>query len=213
VPETRHERSFLLVFPTLAEAVAARNAVLRSVLQPSAIDLLTPKVAEPLGRAVYVLALRTGGNQAAVDRFERELGRLGHDGIALEDDGHRALWRYVEEYTPCFLAARPEGVVVRVSATLRQVEMVVESLAVPTVARAGTGVCYAHFQDAPQAAAWCAVAVTRGWRLVVEHAPEEARRRLDLWPAPGSDFALLERLKNMFDPKKLLNRGRLYGRI
>jgi hypothetical protein len=32
-------------------------------------------------------------------------------------------------------------------------------------------------------------------------------------PAFGSDFAMMEKVKDMFDPGRLLNRGRLYGRI
>jgi FAD/FMN-containing dehydrogenase len=34
-----------------------------------------------------------------------------------------------------------------------------------------------------------------------------------LWLSPGGDFAIMQRVKNLFDPANLLNRGRLYGRI
>ena len=30
---------------------------------------------------------------------------------------------------------------------------------------------------------------------------------------PGSDFPVMQKIKQLFDPKLLLNRGRLYGRI
>ena len=56
-------------------------------------------------------------------------------------------------------------------------------------------------------------AVRRGWKAVIEFSPEERKGALDLWPAPGSDFELMKRLKGLFDPANLLNRGRLYGRI
>jgi FAD/FMN-containing dehydrogenase len=36
---------------------------------------------------------------------------------------------------------------------------------------------------------------------------------LALWPAPGGDFEIMKRIKQMFDPEGLLNRGRLYGRL
>ncbi len=29
----------------------------------------------------------------------------------------------------------------------------------------------------------------------------------------GNDFAMMKKIKEMFDPQGLLNRGRLYGRI
>ena len=43
--------------------------------------------------------------------------------------------------------------------------------------------------------------------------PPERKGALDLWPAPGPDFEMMKRLKGLFDPANLLNRGRLYGRI
>ena len=39
------------------------------------------------------------------------------------------------------------------------------------------------------------------------------RQTLDLWPSPGKDFGIMQRVKNLFDPSNLLNRRRLYGRI
>ena len=52
---------------------------------------------------------------------------------------------------------------------------------------------------------------------VVEFAPPEFREKAapqyELWPQPGNDFAMMKKIKEMFDPQGLLNRGRLYGRI
>jgi hypothetical protein len=48
---------------------------------------------------------------------------------------------------------------------------------------------------------------------VVEFAPQAFREREVLWPEPGSDFELMTRVKTLFDPGMLLNKGRLYGRI
>jgi FAD/FMN-containing dehydrogenase len=47
----------------------------------------------------------------------------------------------------------------------------------------------------------------------VEFAPENCKEELDLWPAPGADLELMKRIKRMFDPRLLLNRGRLYRHI
>ena len=52
---------------------------------------------------------------------------------------------------------------------------------------------------------------------MIEFAPEDRKRGLDLWPGassgPGGDFEIMRRVKNLFDPGNLLNRGRLYNRI
>jgi FAD/FMN-containing dehydrogenase len=58
-----------------------------------------------------------------------------------------------------------------------------EALSVPFIARAASGVIYAHHPN---------------------RAPE-----IPL----SSDFATMTKVKEMFDPERLLNRGRLHGRI
>jgi glycolate oxidase FAD binding subunit len=94
IPAPEGDRSFLLAFDTLAAAAAARDGVLKSVLQPSALDLLSPAAAESVGRRSWVLAMRVGGNAAVIDRYEREFSRLG-EGVALDGAQHRALWQRI----------------------------------------------------------------------------------------------------------------------
>jgi hypothetical protein len=60
---------------------------------------------------------------------------------------------------------------------------VAEELHVPFIARAGSGVIYAHYADNPPP--------------------------IDL----GGDLGMMTKVKEMFDPGHLLNRGRLYGHI
>ena len=48
---------------------------------------------------------------------------------------------------------------------------------------------------------------------VVESAPAAGKVKIELWPNPGDDFEIMKRIKGMFDPGNLLNRGRLYGRL
>jgi len=55
--------------------------------------------------------------------------------------------------------------------------------------------------------------VRHGWKAVIEFAPDEQRSNLDLWPVPGSDWEMMKKIKSMFDPNHLLNRGRLYRLI
>ena len=80
-------------------------------------------------------------------------------------------------------AGHPEGVVVPIPVKLAEMPALVEKLNVPVIVRAGSGVVYAHYAGPPPAI--------------------EA----------GGDFAMMTKVKEMFDPDHLLNRGRLYGRI
>ena len=209
IPCPERELSFLLLFDTLPAAIAARDKVLRGVLTPSAIDLLNPAAAAGLGSRGWTLALRAGGSAAALLRYERELADVAA-GVALDDYRQETLWRHVENLTPRHLERHPDGAVVRVSCTLKGIEPVMASFRGPALARAGSGVCYAYFEESAAAGAWMADATAQGWKAVIEFAPEAKKNELPLWPAPGGDLAIMKRLKSLFDPSNLLNRGRLF---
>jgi glycolate oxidase FAD binding subunit len=212
LPKPAVERTFLLLFDTAERAFAARDAVLRSVLQPAAVDLLNPAAAEMRGRSGFVLAIQSGGNALAVERYERTLRALG-DMTTLEGPAGRAFWTGVREFAAAFMATTPDGAVVRVSCTLKELRDVLASTPTPILARAGSGVSYAGFETCLAAAGWSASAAARGWKCVIEYAPESRKKEFDLWPSPGGDIEVMKRVKDMFDPQHLLNRGRLYRRI
>jgi glycolate oxidase FAD binding subunit len=208
-PTPAAERSFLLRFDTLAEATSARNAILKSYLQPAAIDLLSPAVAAPLGAAAWMLAFQAGGNPKAMERYEREIAAFG-EGVVLEGDDERELWTHIREFVPAFLKRHPGGAVARVSCPLSELDQVLKVAPRTALARAGSGVVYAAFLEAPEAARWVAQAAQREWPAVVEFSAADRKKDLDLWPAPGPDKEIMLEIKRMFDPERLLNRGRYY---
>jgi glycolate oxidase FAD binding subunit len=212
LPAPEAERSFLIPFESLSQAIAARNRILTSPLQPAAIDLLNPAAGATLGNTAWLLAVRAGGNAAGVDRYERELTALGA-GVAFDGAQQETLWAHIGDFTPSFLNTHVDGVVVRVSCTLKELETAVGSFDGPVVARAGSGVCYGYFERPEQAEAWLAGAASRIGTAVVEFSPDPWKRTAELWPAPGGDLELMRRIKTLFDPSNLLNRGRLYRRI
>jgi glycolate oxidase FAD binding subunit len=92
-------------------------------------------------------------------------------------------WDQIREFTPRFLDANPCGGVVAMSMKLSEMCVAIEKLTVPAIARAGSGVIHAHYFENTPPSEW------------------------------AGDFEMMERVKLMFDPERLLNRGRLYGRI
>jgi hypothetical protein len=155
-------------FATAAEAFAERDRVLNSALQPAAIDIVN----WPAG---FRLLIRASGNKAVLDRYAREL-----PGAQVAEDDP---WGQICEFSQHFLAANPTAKVVQMTTPLSKMRAATESLGVPFIARAGSGVIYAHYlKDAPETPL-------------------------------TSDFATMTKVKEMFDPERLLNRGRLYGRI
>jgi glycolate dehydrogenase FAD-binding subunit len=192
--------------------MAARDRIVRGALNPAAIDVLNPAAAAGVGGRGWTLALRIGGNSAALDRSERDIAEVGL-GVAVEDYRQETLWRHIENFTQRHLERHPDGVVVRASCTLKSVEAVMDSFPGPAVARAGSGVCYGYFEQCEAAAAWMSKARENGWKAVIEFAPEAKKAALELWPAPGGDLEIMKRIKKLFDPSNLLNRGRLYRLI
>jgi glycolate oxidase FAD binding subunit len=184
-------RSFVGEFANVAAAMVRRDEVLKSQLQPSAIDLVKDDNS-------YRLLIQAGGSVAVLDRYSQELGWAR----AVEGAEEDALWEEIREFTARFLETHENGVVVRTPCALSEVGGVMEGLPGPAVARAGSGVCWGYYSSAED--------LRPG---VIEFAPQRVRESFELWPRPGSDFAMMKKIKQMFDPGSLLNRGRLYGRI
>jgi glycolate oxidase FAD binding subunit len=195
-PAPHGTRTFVQEFVRATEAIAARDRVLKSTLQPAAIDIV--RSAEG-----YDLIIQAGGSAAVLDRYSRELTAFR----VISGSAEEALWSNLREFTPRFLAEHEDGAVVRVSCALSEVGQVLEFLPAPTIARAGTGVCYGYFARAGD------VRHPPQGKSVIEFAAQRVRESTELWPHPGSDFAMMGKIKQMFDPAGLLNRGRLYGRI
>jgi glycolate oxidase FAD binding subunit len=96
-----------------------------------------------------------------------------------------SVWDEIHEFTPKFLA-HPLGSAVPMSMKLSEMADAMSRLSddkIPVIARAGSGSMVAHYPEDAPPVSW-----------------------------PG-DFATMEKIKHMFDPERLLNRGRLYGRI
>jgi glycolate oxidase FAD binding subunit len=88
----------------------------------------------------------------------------------------------------------------------------------------GNGVVYAVFSEFPGAASSAqsvADAIARlrettmkmAGNLIVESAPIEIKRRVDVWGPVGNSFGLIQRIKNELDATGLLNPGRFVGGI
>ena len=208
IPQPPCGRTFRFSFANLEEAVAARDAILKSPLDPAAIDLLKPAAG---AMKKPMLAVRAGGNAAAIARYERDLAAMGAQAIPADEEA--AFWQAIQDFTPRYLDAHKDGAVVRVSCTLKELKAVVQSIPGPAIARAGSGVCYAYFEDSGEAGVFAAGTAREHGGTVVEFAPENRKEEMDLWPAPGQDLEIMKRIKHMFDPQLLLNRGRLYRRI
>jgi len=206
--------TFLYSFPDLESALEKRDAVVRSPLRPLAVDLISPPAATRLGLSGYVLAIRAGGSLILLRRYERELSHS--DRISGNDEA--ALWSQLREFPADFVRRQPNGVVLRIGTTLADMGTVMRSVSGAAIARAAAGVTYVYLSSWQFVPVFWENAVKNRWSAAIEFAPDENRSSKDLWllrsmGKSDSSFAMMKKIKQMFDPNNLLNRSRLYGRL
>ena len=188
------------------------------------------------GSGLYWLVARFGGRAAAVARQEREaLASCKNQGAGevevLKKGEADPLWQTVcnlgweEPYPP--LALRVAVSTSQGPQALTEVEALRDSRGQrPAVALHAThGVLRAFWGDVPEGLSSPAEAVAttlielRGkiaalnGSLVLERAPSEIKRRVNVWGPVGEDLAVMRRLKEQYDPKGILNPGRFVGGI
>ena len=206
--------TFLLSFPDLDSIVEKRDLIARSILRPIALEIVSPPAAARLGASGYILAVRVSGSAAVLARYARELG----GGERLTETAEADWWNCIACFPAEFVRRQPNGVVLRVSTRLTEIQTLLRLVSGPCISHAGSGVTYAYLTSWQALPALWQAAVQNGWSAAVEFAPEEKRASDELWllgasPARANAFAIMKKVKQMFDPNNLLNRSRLYGRI
>jgi glycolate oxidase FAD binding subunit len=212
VPRPAAAGTMLFSFPDLPPALEARDVAIRGFLNPAAIDLLNPVLAAQLGLKGYVLAVQFNGNSQMMDRARREAATWG-PARELAPEEELRFWHSVDSVTPKHLEKFRDGAVVRLSGTIAALGEAMASAEGACHAQAGSGAVRAWFSRPDAAARWLALGLKRGFKGVIECSGEGAKPQLQLWPEPGGDFTIMKQIKQMFDPKGLLNRGRLYNQI
>jgi glycolate oxidase FAD binding subunit len=213
-PLPEETETFLFSFTDLESAVEKRDAINQGALLPLAVDLISPAAADRLGSRGFVLAVRAGGSRKVLARYAKELD----DAERLTGQDDIAWWRNISEFSADFLRREPSGIVLRISSTISEMGSLLRTLSGSTISRASSGVTYAYLtSDQDLNTLWKAVN-QNGCGAVVEYAPAEVRASRDLWqlddsPRGVDSFAIMKKVKQMFDPHGLLNRSRLYGRI
>lgn len=213
-PKPKQVQTFLFSFRTLESAIEKRNQILGGVLTPWCIELFSPLTAARLGRRGIVLAVRAAGSSAVLDRYRAEL--RPEDVLAAQEDAN--FWRLTSNFTSDFLARNPSGIVIRLRTALSDIPHILQIGSGSYVSHAGSGITDAYFSSWPAVTPLWNMAREKHWDAVVAFSPQATRQERELWlraatPGASNGFAMMEKIKQMFDPAKLLNRLRLYGCI
>jgi glycolate oxidase FAD binding subunit len=212
MPEQTH--TFVFSFDDVEQLMEKRNSILYSVLRPIALDIISPPAATRLGLRGHVLAMRAGGSANVLARYEREL-----QGAARMTGAEDTIfWTQIREFAGDFLRRQPNGIVLRVSTKISDLGAVLRLVSGACICRAASGIAYIYLNSWQGVTALWRTAAENGWSAVVEFAPLETRINRELWllgttKESAEAFAMMKKVKKMFDPGMLLNRSRLYGRI
>ncbi len=228
-PIPRGRLSVVFSSAEIAPLAGLRTEILSGVIQPVAIDLFNTEAATGWSGGLsqvsgqYGLAIEVTGNPATIERCRREFGVMAenHSGVefkALADDEVEALWGNIQETTARAAAADSDSHVIRISTLPTRTAEIFEvaeagGLKRPAVIRAGNAVGYVYASGVDDAGVCLRVAREKGLTAVVEYAPVGQKAELEQWADPGSELAIMKRIKDDLDPNNLLNRGRLFNRL
>jgi glycolate oxidase FAD binding subunit len=197
-----------------------------STLTPTMVDILGP-IAPDDG---FTLAMRfeSGVEQAVVEQAREMLGlsgEHGHQATILEGQAEAEFWRQVDaglaptdEDQPTALL-KTSLVLTAVAPWLAglRAEADRRGLGVHSRAHAGHGIAYTRLAGdeaellASIEALRTAALDARG-SLVVQEAPPELLRQVDVW-GPSAALGIMRRVKERFDPNGTLNPGRFVGHL
>jgi glycolate oxidase FAD binding subunit len=223
----------------IAQSVLTPQIV--EVADPGAAHLLfSAQAPARIAPQQWSVIISAAGQPSVVDRYARELGHMASGGNAVEfvpliDVEHSSVLARIREFPRLILEAASSAAIFRISVLPTTMSSLLGRLSqlaarnhldLATLTRA-SGLVYAAFlpeegNDAPFAAlaktsneVFQACAGSEiGAVAMLEWCPTEVKRAVgDLWGPPRQDFALMQRVKDVFDPQYVLSPGRFTSGI
>ena len=196
---------------TLVASAASPDALQSAALAVAALPLEMDSFDLSWSSGVGALLARFGG--AAPDgravKAREGLAGIDVDAEITDDDG--GLWL---EQARAQRSA--DGVALKISSLPTEAAGILsaaESVGGRVVGRAALGLYWVTLDGAPGdlvAAIDELRTAVRPWHLVVTDAPDDVRRKIDVWGEPSAG-ALMQRIKQQFDPKRICNPGIYVG--
>ena len=228
-PYPKQPRTFVACFANAAEAMAFRDKVLRSPLDPVCLELLSPQASALLtpgspAASFWTISVRGTGTDAVLARYRSELGSaVMHE---MEGEKEAAFWQAVADFPALARERDSDSLLMTVIAPLRDVRRVLDvtdevaaanGFTLAAVGRVGHGNLVVSLSPAVgqqlTKTNYATVMGTLGEQLpqdaslTVLHCPAEARSEIAMLRTP-THFASMQAVKQALDPKNILNRGR-----
>jgi glycolate oxidase FAD binding subunit len=210
--------TFVFSGDSLESIIQLRTRIVASQLQPVALDLVSGSgVTDAAGGKRYRLLAEAHGNAPMISRYKKEYAEFaraeGVDFIDLDGPSADRLWGDVREFSSRWIAAHPEGGILRVAVAPSALADAVKLCDGSSVSRAALGVSYVGCAGREELQHQLNRLRSHSIRTLVEHASAAAKQELEQWIAPDASLAVMQRIKDELDPRSLLNPGRLFGKI
>ncbi len=239
-PLPPEERMFVASFASEKHALELCRAIAKSPLQPRLVEAFSPATARIIAAARlpadrWSVAIAAAGHPAVVVRHEQDLSHMARElsavnFAAFDGTARDALFAGLREFPRLVLEAFPGAAIFRLAILPGAMPSVLAATLavserhelVPAIQVRASGVVYAALL-APagdtgataQLAAACRelmqAGLTAGARPMIEWCPVAIKRDVNIWPPPGNDQPLAEKLKRLFDPQDILSPGRFLG--
>ena len=233
------ERTLVAVFDETRQCLDAGLGIFHSSVSPLALASFDDAV-NRRGRVLELdgnrlLAVRLGGRPLALRRQVDECASLFREHGAkavepLDRPAADAMWRGIADFgwhaqTIPVMAGRVSVLPTEVSSMSQKLERLGDDdlLHPAVITHPGYGTALIHwFADAGYIPNDRTEAVLRqaldcvhdaGGRMVIERCPIDLKQRFDVWDDVGEPLAIMRRMKEQYDPRRILNPGRFAGRI
>lgn len=187
-----------------------------------AAELLSPPASHAvLGDSTWAALLRVAGDNAAVTRSLREIEAAcaATGAIVGRRDAGEDLDAWSATFRPGDLSLRVSVMPSHVAEAMQVLDRRFTGAGGQLSATVTAGVIRANLRPSRDARAGALVEAARevasryDGSVAVDAAPPLLKREIDVFGPMRSDFAIMKRLKEEFDPKRILSPGRFMGRI
>lgn len=238
-PLPAHRATFVLTAGRLGIARDMRRRILASALTPLRMLLLDSGAASlvrrgpppPLEEFEPEIWLEFGGSLRVMERCAGELEDVAKAAgarlaVVPSDEGEE-IWSRLTDFRPWLRELSQRLTVLKASLPdsaseefLSRAQQEAENDKVQSAGfcQVGVGVVHVCLLGAESDAALVALigrlraaAQEFGGGLTVEDAPVEVKKQLDVWGPAGDDFAVMKKMKALWDPKGILSPGRFVG--
>jgi glycolate oxidase FAD binding subunit len=231
-PAFRARQTFVARLASCQAALELRRKIAQSSLVPCAMDIVSPQLASAIGLAQanlptgFLWIAEVAGNEAVIARSETEMHRAAEEARAdsfasLSSSDAQGMWEATTTFAPPWSRRYAHAAIVKITApTARHSQLVAAFHELGTVAFLLRGPL-AHValggrgEGNDEILSLCerlrVATEVVGGEAEVEWGAPAARSLTAAWLAQRPEFALMQKIKDVFDPGNILCPGRFAG--